>query len=42
MLPAVPHRPVTRPVPMQSSLPASFLNEVRSIDYTSPVTKING
>ena len=39
----VVHHPVTYPIfPFQSSLPATFLKEVKSIDYTSSVTKING
>lgn len=36
--------PICDPTPtsLQGSLPEPFLKEVKSIDYTSPVTKING
>ena len=42
-LPCVLH-PSCDPAPIspQSSLSEPFLKEVRSINYTSPVTKING
>lgn len=33
---------MTQSMSLQGSLPKSFLREIRSIDYTSPVTKING